>query len=126
MPQGVIDPYRLSSTAKARQSTRAVALANPVINEYIDIIDDRGAALASITIRNLEDSLKSRLRVQAAVHGRSMEDEARDILRAALNRQTAHQGNLAAAIRARFAPLGGVDMPAVPRDPMREPPVFDE
>ena len=82
--------------------------------------------MASITIRNLDDSLKSRLRVQAAVHGRSMEDEARDILRSALNREAGRQGNLAASIRARFAPLGGVEMPAIPRDPMRAPPTLDE
>ena len=82
--------------------------------------------VASITIRNLDDSLKSRLRIQAAVHGRSMEDEARDILRSALSREPKRQGNLAAAIRARFAPLGGVELPAVPRDAMRAPPTFDE
>ncbi len=72
--------------------------------------------MGSITIRNLDDSLKSRLRVQAAVHGRSMEDEARDILRSALSREPGHPRNLAAAIRARFAPLGGVDLPPTPRD----------
>ena len=55
-----------------------------------------------------------------------MEDEARDILRSALSREPTPQGNLAGAIRARFAPLGGVDLPAVPRDPMRPPPTFDE
>jgi plasmid stability protein len=82
--------------------------------------------MASITIRNLEDSLKSRLRVQAAVHGRSMEDEARDILRAVLNRAPSRHDNLAASIRARFAPVAGVELPAVPRDPMRVPPSFDE
>jgi antitoxin FitA len=81
--------------------------------------------MASITIRNLDDSLKSRLRVQAAVHGRSMEDEARDILRSALNQEPVQSGNLATAIRARFAPLGGLDLPEVPREPMREPPTFD-
>jgi plasmid stability protein len=81
--------------------------------------------MASITIRNLDDSLKSRLRVQAAVHGRSMEDEARDILRSALNRETGRQGNLAASIRGRFAPIGGVDLPSIPRDPMRAPPTLD-
>ncbi len=82
--------------------------------------------MASITIRNLEDALKSRLRVQAAVHGRSMEDEARNILRSALSREPARPGNLAASIRARFAPLGGVELPTIPREPMREPPSFDE
>jgi antitoxin FitA len=81
--------------------------------------------VASITIRNLDDSLKSRLRIRAAVHGRSMEDEARDILRSSLNQEAAPPGNLANAIRARFAPLGGVDLPEVPREPMREPPAFD-
>jgi plasmid stability protein len=82
--------------------------------------------VASITIRNLDDSVKSRLRIQAAVHGRSMEDEARDILRSALSREPTQQGNLAATIRARFAPLGGVELPAIPREPMRVPPAFDE
>ncbi len=81
--------------------------------------------MASITIRNLDDSLKSRLRIQAAVHGRSMEDEARDILRSALNQEALLPGNLADAIRARFAPLGGFDMPDIPREPIREPPTFD-
>jgi antitoxin FitA len=81
--------------------------------------------VASITIRNLDDSLKSRLRIQAAVHGRSMEDEARDILRSVLNQETPPPVNLADAIRARFAPLGGFDIPEVPREPMREPPAFD-
>jgi len=80
--------------------------------------------MASITIRNLDEPLKARLRVQAAVHGRSMEDEARDILRTALNREPAPPANLATAIRARFAPFGGVDLPDTPRDSMREPPDF--
>ena len=82
--------------------------------------------MGSITIRNLDDALKSRLRVQAAVHGRSMEDEARDILRSALNREQRGRRNLAAAIRARFAALGGVELPCVARDAMRAPPIFDE
>ena len=82
--------------------------------------------MASITIRNLDEALKARLRVQAAVHGRSMEDEARDILRVALNREPAPPANLAAAIRARFAPLGGVELPEVTREPMRDPPDFGE
>jgi antitoxin FitA len=85
-----------------------------------------GRIVASITIRDIDDGLKSRLRVQAAVHGRSMEEEARDILRSALNREAPRPGNLAVAIRARFEPLGGVDLPEAPREPMRVPPSFDE
>ena len=85
-----------------------------------------GRLVASITIRNLDDTLKSRLRIQAAVHGRSMEDEARDILRSALSREPTRKGSLAASIRARFAPLGGVELPVSAREPMRAPPSFDE
>ncbi len=48
-----------------------------------------------------------------------MEDEARDILRSALSREPTRKGNRTASIRARFAPLGGVDLPAVVREPMR-------
>jgi antitoxin FitA len=80
--------------------------------------------MTSITIRNLDESLKAALRVQAATHGRSMEDEARTILRTALNKQPTPPANLAAAIRARFAPIGGVELPEVARGPMREPADF--
>ena len=81
--------------------------------------------MASITVRNLEDGLKRRLRIRAAENGRSMEEEARDILRTALNHQPSAQENLASAIRARFAPFGGVEMDIAPRSPMRKPPRFD-
>lgn len=81
--------------------------------------------MASIIVRNLDEGLKHRLRIQAAANGRSMEAEARDILRTALNRQPAAPQNLASAIRARFAPLGGVELELPPRSPMRQPPQFD-
>ncbi|UHD15795.1 FitA-like ribbon-helix-helix domain-containing protein [Thiocapsa bogorovii] len=80
--------------------------------------------MASITIRNLDDTLKRRLRIRAAEHGRSMEDEAREILRLALG-EPAPPVNIAAAIRARVAAFGGVDLDPPPREPMREPPVLD-
>ena len=54
-----------------------------------------------------------------------MEEEARDILRTALNTQPAAPKNLASAIRARFAPLGGVELDLPPRSAMRKPPRFD-
>lgn len=80
--------------------------------------------MASITIRNLDDEVKRRLRVRAAEHGRSMEEEAREILREVVGQEKpAH--NLAAAIRARVAPLGGLELDLPEREPMREPPVLD-
>ena len=80
--------------------------------------------MASITIRNLDDDVKTRLRVRAADNGRSMEEEARLILRKAVEPKTAPR-DLASAIRARIAPLGGVDLELPPRGPGREPPSFD-
>ncbi len=80
--------------------------------------------MASITIRNLDNDVKTRLRIRAAAHGRSMEEEARLILREAVERQ-AGPTNLTRAIRARFAPLGGVELELPPRPPMRQPPRFE-
>lgn len=81
--------------------------------------------MASLTIRNLDDPLKARLRIQAATHRRSMEEEARDILRAALNREPTRPRNLAEAIRACFAESGGVELEPLAREPIRDPPTFD-
>jgi len=81
--------------------------------------------MASITIRNLEDPLKVRLRVRAAQHGRSMEDEARHILRAALTAERQTPTHLGESIRRRFAPFGGVELPEVDREPLRDPPDLD-
>ena len=80
--------------------------------------------MASITTRNLDDDVKTRLRVRAADNGRSMEEEARLILRDVVGRKTPPR-NLASAIHARIAPLGGVDLELPPRGPGREPPSFD-
>jgi plasmid stability protein len=93
---------------------------------YNPINADTGGTVASITIRNLDDALKSRLRIQAAVHGRSMEDEARDILRSSLNREPPGPKQLGTAINELFKPFGGFDLPEMPREPVREPPTFDE
>ncbi|MBB3444421.1 plasmid stabilization protein [Rhizobium sp. BK379] len=76
--------------------------------------------MASMTIRNIDDRLKQRLRIRAATHGRSMEDEARDILKTALAQQETPAGNLAATIRARLQPLGGVELELPAREPIRE------
>lgn len=80
--------------------------------------------MASMTIRNIDEALKARLRLRAAKHGKSMEDEVRDILKAALAMEKAQPANLVRSIRARIAPLGGVDLPETPREPIREPESF--
>jgi antitoxin FitA len=84
-----------------------------------------GGIMASITIRNLDEKLKQHLRMRAAQHGRSMEEEARVILRLALAEERAAPQDLGLAIRRRFAPLGGADLPSAPREPTREPPSFE-
>jgi plasmid stability protein len=81
--------------------------------------------MTSMTIRNIDEGLKTRLRVRAASHGHSMEEEARDILRAALSTETKKPHNLFEAIRARIAPLGGVELEIPPREPMPPPVEFD-
>jgi antitoxin FitA len=84
--------------------------------------------MASITIRRLEESTKERLRRRAARNGRSMEEEAREIFRLALAKKAAvhSEPNLAESIRRIFAPLGGVELPVIPREPIREPPDFSK
>ena len=72
-------------------------------------------SMASITIRKLDDKLKQHQRTRAAQHGRSMEEEARVILRLALAEAGAAPQDLGLAIRRRFAPLGGVELPNAPR-----------
>jgi len=81
--------------------------------------------MASITIRNLDDKLKQHLRMRAAQHGRSMEDEARDILRTALAEDRAAPQDLGLAIRRRFTPFGGVELPIARRELVRDPPDLD-
>ncbi|HTW70118.1 MAG TPA: plasmid stabilization protein, partial [Acetobacteraceae bacterium] len=66
--------------------------------------------MSSITIRNLDPAIKERLRIRAAEHGHSMEAEARRILQNALKGPVRNPApSLYERIRARFAPLGGVD-----------------
>ncbi|MFS3137359.1 FitA-like ribbon-helix-helix domain-containing protein [Gluconacetobacter sacchari] len=76
--------------------------------------------MAVMTIRNIDDSLKKRLRLRAAQHGRSMEEEARDILRAALSTEASLSVDAGQTIHQRFARLGGVDLPVVAREAIRD------
>ena len=82
--------------------------------------------MATLTIRNLAPAIKERLRVRAAEHGLSMEAEVRRILQSAVEDVAPPiEGNLYERIRARFEPLGGVELDLPPRGPGREPPRFE-
>ena len=81
--------------------------------------------MTSLTIDNIDADLQRRLSTRAAANGHSLQDEARDILRRTVEDAPEMPQNPAADIRARFAPLGGVDFNLPPRGPMREPPSFD-
>ena len=82
--------------------------------------------MATLTIRNIEPSIKERLRVRAAQNGRSMEAELRAIVTDAIEAPTRPpEMNLYDRIRARFEPLGGVELELPPRGAMREPPTFE-
>ena len=82
--------------------------------------------MGSILIRRLDDETKSKLRVRAARSGHSMEQEAREILRDSLASEGSSGVHLVDAIRRRMKPLGGVELPVVPRDPIPEPLKLDE
>ena len=90
-----------------------------VSNDSID-------SMATLTIRQLDEKTKTRLRVRAAHHGRSMEEEAREILRSALTDSSPEKGDLAGAIRRRFAVFGGIELELPQRDDLRNPPSFSE
>ena len=78
----------------------------------------------SITINDLDESLMQRLKKQAAENGRTPEAEAREILSAAIPQPHPPPENLAEAIRAIFAPLGGMELELPQRATIRETPWF--
>lgn len=72
--------------------------------------------MGSLLIRRLDYETKERLCIRAARNGHSMEQEAREILQRAVasERPAGECEHLVDAIRRRFEPLGGVDLP-IPR-----------
>ena len=102
------------------------ACIDSIANNVYDVsMDHYETTMATLTVRNVDARLKERLRVRAAQHGRSMEAELRHILNEALGREAARETNLAEAIRRRFEPFGGVELPAHPPVPAGEPPSFE-
>ncbi len=90
----------------------------------IAVDDRRRWGVATLTIRGIDDEIRARLRVRAAQHGRSMEAEVRTILRDVLALE-ATEGGLGSRIRARFAGIGGSDLPLPPRDEAPRAAVFE-
>lgn len=70
--------------------------------------------MIDLTLNPLDERIEERLRSRAKAHGRSVEQEILEILREALCEPRA-PSDLAAAIRARIASCGGVDLELPPR-----------
>ena len=66
--------------------------------------------MSTLTIRNIENEIKDKLRLAAAANGRSMEEEVRTILRSVLSQPVAAKG-LGSRLHARFAAIGGAELP---------------
>ena len=66
--------------------------------------------MSTLTIRNIETEIKDKLRLAAAANGRSMEEEVRTILRSVVSQPAAAKG-LGSRLHARFAAIGGTDLP---------------
>lgn len=81
--------------------------------------------MSTLTVRNIEPVIKDKLRLMAAAHGHSMEEEVRSILRQAMT-QVAKPSGLGSRIHARFAALGGVDLPLPERSELPRFANFDE
>jgi plasmid stability protein len=79
--------------------------------------------MPTLVIRNVDATLHATLKQHAAAHGHSMEEEVRRILRERLAiAPIGAQANWVDAIRALVEPLGGIDLPDIAREPLREPP----
>jgi antitoxin FitA len=82
--------------------------------------------MTNITIHQLEPQLLRRLQERAQQNGRAIEAEITAILASVLIPEPSppREPNLATAIKQRFAEVGGVDLPEIPREPIRNPPTF--
>lgn len=79
-----------------------------------------------ITLKHLDPQLIDRLQQRAKQNGRDIEAEITAILAntvVATPTFLSHP-DLATAIKQRFAEVGGVELPEIPREPIRKPPTF--
>ncbi|EKU98369.1 hypothetical protein Lepto7375DRAFT_7652 [Leptolyngbya sp. PCC 7375] len=85
--------------------------------------------MTNIILKKIEPLLIRRLRQRAEQNGRTIEAEITAILISVLMppsppEPTQAEPNLATAVKHRFAEVGGVELPEIPREPIRNPPVF--
>jgi hypothetical protein len=85
----------------------------------------------TLTLPDIPLELNDALRKRAEEQHRPVDQVAVEAMKAGLglaqmSPASMRRSNLAAAIRARFAPLGGVELPEPVREPMREPLGFHE
>jgi len=80
--------------------------------------------MTQITLKNLDPQLTQHLQQRARQNKRTIEAEITAILASVLNPSAPTAPNLATAIQQRFAEVGGVELPEIPREPIRNPPTF--
>jgi hypothetical protein len=79
----------------------------------------------TLTLRDIPTELNDALQKKAQELHRAVDEVAVEAMSAGLGLGKVSMGpegsgSLASAIRARFAPLGGLELPEVAREPMRE------
>lgn len=82
--------------------------------------------MTNIILTQLDPQLLERLQQRAQQNGRAIEAEVTAILTSVLSSPPAspREPNLATAIKQRFAEIGGVELPKIHREPIRNPPTF--
>lgn len=85
--------------------------------------------MTDIILQKIEPRLIRHLRQRAKQNGRTVETEITAILISVLmppppSEPDLTEPNLATAIKQRFSEVGGVELPEIPREPIRNPPIF--
>jgi plasmid stability protein len=81
--------------------------------------------MAQLLVRHLEDEVKMRLQRRARRHGRSTEEEVREILRNAVEDESAPTKPLGSRLRKRFAGIGFEDELPELRGEVARPATFE-
>ncbi|MEL7140579.1 MAG: plasmid stability protein [Cyanobacteria bacterium J06643_4] len=86
--------------------------------------------MTNITLKSIEPRLAQRLRQRASEKGRTVEAEIEAILYSVLIPIKVEESveeeelDLVTAIKQRFSPFGGLELPEMSRESIRKPPTF--